>query len=534
MGKRRQIVEILAPTLGIKADAPTDILDPRSQPTGQNFKNYFGINQKEYGTSLYATGVTAVLNTPINHLYEAQFPNAAVLQIFTPVSVYKYTSSGDTYAVDGQTFTGTFSDYWSSVVHNDALLYSNGIDPIQVKPSVGATGTNLQSAVSPTTYKAWGLVSFREHLNLYHTIENGTEYYKRVRWTKKGVLSYSAGTTDFESGTAGAIDVQDCEGEIKLAAPLADGTLAVYSERSIHIQYFVGGDEIYRFEKAVSGVGTPSRRGVVSYEGVNFVFSHDNVYIYYGGSDVKPIGDPIRKYMFSELNGSAIGNVYVEYDPTEREALFHIPTGSNEFPDTTWVYRIQDDAWARLKRNYTAYGRTTRKTGLTWGELTGNWGAQNYNWGFAQIRVDAALRVYGDRSGRVVKVDKTVYSLSESGTTSAQTYIYETPDITSATIVDPNNKTRVDFTSVDKRWSQYIVQMTGNGTAAVFYSIDKGATFQEFPDSPVTLNPANTTYALDLEERGEQIRMRIVNTGLNEFVGVGYQKIEFLPGSENR
>jgi hypothetical protein len=54
------------------------------------------------------------------------------------------------------------------------------------------------------TFKSWCLATLKEHLNLYHVFENGVEYYKRVRWTKKGTLVYTAGTTDFASGLAGA------------------------------------------------------------------------------------------------------------------------------------------------------------------------------------------------------------------------------------------------------------------------------------------------------------------------------------------
>src|SRR6185436_5002488 len=152
-------------------------------------------------------------------------------------------------------------------------LYANGVNPIQMKPTITATGTNMPSAVSPNTYTAWALLSMRDHLLLYHTIEDGTEYYKRARWSKKGLLTYSAGTTDFASGVAGAVDIQDGEGELKTAVPLSGGA-ALYFEHCIHYQYWVGGDEVWRFQKTVPGIGTPARRTVISYADVNYFLSH--------------------------------------------------------------------------------------------------------------------------------------------------------------------------------------------------------------------------------------------------------------------
>ena len=532
MPKRRQILEVFAPTLGIKADSPSLIMDPRSQPTGQNGKMFYGCNQKEYGTSVYATGAGSALGAPINFIFEAKYPSSNVLQVFTHTGVNKYTSGSDSFVSDGQVFTGTISDYWSGIMHNDAFVYSNGVDNIQIKSAFAATGITMASATNVTTYKAYTLASFYDHLNLYRTIESGTNYYKRVRWTKKGVLTYTAATTDFASGTAGAIDLQDCEGEIKTAVPVGAG-MAVYAERSVHIQFFVGGDEVYRFEKVISGHGTPSRRGAIAYKGVNYFVSHDNFHAYYGGDDMRDIGDPVRPFAFGDINNSAMASAYIEVDPKEEEVLFHVPTGTASLPNRTWVYRINDNSWSVLHRSYTASGRFTRRTGLTIGELIGPIGAQTWKFGDAFVSVESLTRLYGDQSGRVVKHDPTVYSVSESGTSAAQTFIYETPDYTASAATDPATGDRVDFTGVEKRWTQFNVEMAGNGTANILYSTNKGSTFVELPESPVTLVNSGSHHVLDIDASSKQIRWRITQTGQNEFIGIKYHSTEFIPGSEN-
>src|SRR3990167_10090720 len=163
MVKRYKVIEIFAPTLGIKSDVPTLEMDPRAQADGLDSKMYYGVNQKEYGTSIYATGAGAVMTGGmVNFLFEAKFPNGNVLQAFTPTNVNRYTSGTDSFVSDGQAFTGTFSDYWSGVTHNDQFIYNNGVDNIQIKTSVSATGTQMNSAVTPTTYKAWGITTSQE------------------------------------------------------------------------------------------------------------------------------------------------------------------------------------------------------------------------------------------------------------------------------------------------------------------------------------------------------------------------------------
>lgn len=530
MIKRHQSVEIFSPTLGIKSDVPTNIMDVRANPTGQNFKTYYGVNQKEYGTSLYATGSASVLSGVPTFVYEAKFPNSTLLQIHTPTQVLKYTSGLDGFVSDGQMFTGTTTDYWNGVMHNDAYVYANGVNPLQVKSSFSATGTNMASAVSPTTYSSWALLSMRDHLLMYHVFENGGEYFKRVRWSKKGALTYSAGTTDFASGVAGGLDIQDCEGEIKTAVPLSGGA-AVYAERSIHYQYWVGSDEVWRFQKTVSGIGTPGRRTVVSHAGINYFLGHDNIYSYEGGNEPKKIGDSVKQALFQELNRTYIANSFLEFDPQENELVVAIPTGTATSADVNWVYRVADDSWARKLRNHTCAGRSSRRSGLTIGELVGPIGAQNFTFGDALVRVDAEVRIYGDPSGRIVKNEVSRYSLSQTGTSIAQIFQIETPDITGVKKIDPIEQDTAQFVTTNQRWQKLWIEMYGTGSVPVSYSTDRGQTFRQFDQSPLTAVVNGTTHQLDMDVSNPFIRVRIGNTGLNEFVGVRYMKLDFIPGA---
>lgn len=538
MPKRHRSVEIYAPTIGIKSDVPTNLMDVRAVSTGQNFKCYYGVNQKEYGTSLYATGAGSVLPNQPGFIYDAKFPDSTILQIITPSQVYAYTQAADTYVTDGQAFTGTYSDFWSGVMHNDNFMYSNGVDPIQVKTTFSATGTNLASAISPNTYKAWSLASLKDHLCLYHTVEGATEFFKRVRWTIKGPLTLSAGTTDFDSGTAGAIDLQDANGEIKCGAPLGAG-VAIYAERSIHLQTWVGGDQIFQFDKISPDIGVPGRRCVYSYSDVNYFLSQANIFSFDGGS-LNPIGDPIKKALFSEVNQSAIANSFLDYDPFENELLVYVPTGTATQPDVCWVYRITDDSWARKLRQHSCAGRFSRRSGLTIGELVGNIGAQNYTFGEALVRVDSEVKLYGDPSGRVVKHDITRYSVSASGTDVPQVYQIESPDIVgisakqgsySGKAQDPIEGDYVEYITSTQRWQRLSIEAFGTGTVAVAYSTDRGNTYTPFSESPITLVVAGTTHWLDMDASSPFVRVRATNTGLNEFVGIRYEKLDFIVGA---
>lgn len=531
--KRKSTIEVYAPVKGIITDTPRNIMDPRSQPTGTNGNLYYGINQKEFGTSLWNTGTVPAVST-VMLLRELQYTNGRSLQYLTSTAMYKYSSTADVFVLDCPTatsYTGTSGDYWSAVMYEEKFIYTNGKDKIQYKAGLASTGTDMPSALSPSTLLAWGIQGLKEHLCLYHVFDNGTEYPKRIQWTKKSPLTYSAATTDFGSGTAGAIDLPDVEGEIQCAVPLS-GNVAVFADESIHTQTYIGGDEIYRFEKSVSGIGTPSRRGAVSNDNVAYVMGYNNMYSYHGGDDLRPIGDAVRRTVFSEINPAAKEHCWVEYDKVYDRVFFHIPTGTSTQCDTTWVYYVKDQAWSRLRRSYASATEYSQKDSVTIGQLVGNIGAQNLTFGAYEALLSARVRLWGDYSGFVVKHDPTRFSITVSGTQTAQPFVYETPDFTGTKQKDPNGS-QVDFTTTKQRWLNATIWACGEGTLLAEVSTDGGRSYAALPQSPQTLVASGSSHSFSVQKRSPQCSVRLSNTGTNEFVGIEYAIVEFIPGSEN-
>lgn len=531
--KRRRVIEILAPTAGRAHNAPQTIIPVRNQPAGKNGKMYYGVNQKEFGTSFYATGTASGLGVAGNYIFDARFASGNELQLFNATGVYTYSGSLDAFVVDGQTFSGAFTNFWDGVMHDDAFIYTNGIDPIQYKAGVGTTGTNMGSALATNTYKAWGITSYYDHLNLYHTIENGTEEYKRVRWTKKGTLSLTA-SGDFDSGTAGAADLQDAEGEIKCALHYGP-TIAIFAEKSIHSQVWVGGSGVYRFEKVVSGLGTPSRRGAIAVRDVIYFIGENSFYAYYGGDDARDIAKPIQPNCYNGISRDQLEYAWVEYDAIYDEVRFHVPTGDEDYADNCWVLRLENNSWSFQEDLNTAKGETKYTRGIRIGDLIGSIGAQYYSFGSYFVGTDATVSILSDNEGNIVKRDPTVYSVVVSGTSTAQSFQYVTPALVgdrTQMAKDPYDNDTVDFTATIKRWQKVNLAMTGAGTADVYYSVDGGASYTKFPESPLTLVSTGTTHQLDLDVSSRMLNLRVSNSAQNEAIGVSYVRVEFIPSRD--
>lgn len=531
--RRDVAIEIVAPTLGLDKTLGESMISPRSSPNLKSANCFYGMLQKDYGTTIFATGVGAVLGEPINLIYEANFGANSVLEVFTHTGMYKYTADSDTFVSDGQIYTGTFTDCWSACMHNDAMIYSNGVDLVQYKPTYSATGT-VMGGVTDSSFKALSVISFANHLNLYHTVENGSECSKRVRWTKAGLLSYNS--LDWSTGYSGFVDLQDMEGNLMTAERLGNNSVVIYGEGSIHMQEWVGGSDVYRFTKMVVDEGTPSRRGVVSNGNVHYVMTHSNIYEYWGGRDLKPIGDKIRTDWTSMINHSALQYAFMEFLPNDYELRVHVPTGVSTHPDTVFICKIREDyAWYVRPEPYTAKGVFSRPSAMTIGQLSGNIGAQN--WKFGDLSIDRGSITYllGDKSGRVVKRDKTAYSLSESGTSAPQVFFFDTKDLSSVGDIDPliRNKYELsEYMDNQTRWLQLKVEAKGHGLMHLQYSTDAGYNWTTFSESPFTIDSTWKMYTADVDIAAEKFMVRISNSATNEVVHVRYAKLSIVPGGE--
>jgi hypothetical protein len=534
MPKRNIAIEILSPTEGLHKELGESFITLRSTPNCLDANAYYGMVQKDYGTTLFATGTGAALGAPSNLVYEANFGSAKVIEAFTHTGMYKYTSSGDTFVSDGQVYTGTFTNFWSVCMHNEAMIYSNGIDLIQYKPAYNSTGTQM-GGVATSSYKANVVVSFAEHLNLYNTTETGSSCPKRVRWSKLGLLGYTG--TDWTSGTAGFVDLQDMEGDLQTAEKLGNAGVAIYGENSIHVQEWVGGSDVYRFTKMITNVGCPSRRGVVANDTTHYFIGRDNVYMYNGGRDLRSIGDSIKAQYIMDISKSSIGNAFVDYVKEDDELRVYIPTGTSTMPDTCYVCKVKENyAWYKENRPYVAKGKVTNSpSGVTIGELLGDIGAQNWKFGDYMVGVGANLTLLTDQSGRITKMDKTVYSLSSTGTQVAQTFIFDTKDISSINDVDPMVRNRYNMSTYmdnKSRWYEIKVEAKGSGSLYVDYSVDAGQTWTSCNPGYATLTPEWNMYIFECDHASPRFMVRTRNSGLNEVVHVRYIKVNFIMGSE--
>lgn len=93
-----------------------------------------------------------------------------------------------------------------------------------------------------------------------------------------------------------------------------------------------------------SGVGILLRRSLVKLsEGVCFFVGHDGFYLYDGVRGFKRVGEGVLKSLLRSINYDYLDAAFAEYKPRSSEILIHVPTGSADTPNITWVYNRREN-----------------------------------------------------------------------------------------------------------------------------------------------------------------------------------------------
>lgn len=534
--KRDVAIEIFAPVEGIHQELGSSMITPRSTPYVKNCNSYYGAVQKEYGYSLLSTATGAILPTTPNFMYEALFPEAAALMAFTHTGMYKYSNAG-TFANDGQSYHGTYTDFWDACIHNEAMVYCNGVDVLQYKPSFSSTGTDMGGIEEVGNYKAKSVVSFKNHLNIYGTVEGGAECPKRNRWTKIGLLDYA--TSDWNSGTAGFVDIQNMDGNILTAEKVGGVGVAIYGERSIHLQTWVGGDSVYQYDKLVDNINIPTRKCVAIADDIHYVFTRSGVYTF-NGLEFTKISQPVERTILEDLNEERLDLAFMEYLIEDKEVRLYVPSSTATIADTCLIYKLEDKAWFKRNIEAACVGRLTRPTAITIGDLTDAIASYTNSIGAFFATATSPMYLLANSAGYVSKRDKTVFSTIDStGGAVAQEFIFDTKDLSSISDIDPMTKDRYNISAYadnETRWLKTKMELKSNsttGSAILQYSTDKGATFVNFPEGAKTVSTDWAMYQWDVDIAAPYCRVRLSNTATLENLAMRYTKVQFVPGGES-
>lgn len=147
------------------------------------------------------------------------------------------------------------------------LVATNGIDPVLVWKN---TGSLVALAGTPFT-RAKVLLRKQPFLLAFNTDNIGDT---AVEWSSDSDIE---DWTPTSINKAGNYNLRDLDSEIVSAVHLGN-RVAIYSRSAMVLGSFVGGANVWSWQRAITGVGAISRRSVVTLDPFNYGFSRDGIF----------------------------------------------------------------------------------------------------------------------------------------------------------------------------------------------------------------------------------------------------------------
>lgn len=214
----------------------------------------------------------------------------------------------------------------------DLLIGTNNVD--QIWKWSGTGNAAALGGSPPTTAK--GIAAFQNYLFLLNTLESGTRYPGRVRWS---LLNNAENWPAANFNT-----LLNLTGQVGQGFGKFGNQMFAFFDRSI-FEIVYTGDAVtpFTFPVASPDIGSVSGHAIVAVDDAIFFPSHRGIYVMAGGVP-KYISAPIED-TWSTINTGRLGNIIGVHNRLYNEVWFAISTGASSSHDKILVYNYVQNWW---------------------------------------------------------------------------------------------------------------------------------------------------------------------------------------------
>jgi len=405
MSERLQQYAVVAPEKGIMRNLPSYLLNDNAVEDSENIRYFQGKAEKVFGYEKFSANTVEGVEK-IRHIKDYFMFDGSDLLVIATDTKLKYWNPTTSLFVDiGSYATG--SDYNpSSTIYNNKLYITNRND--WVKRYDGTTLDNvpaLDDSVADdieggyASCKAKLIRGFQNFLMLGNTLEDGYDTSQRLRWSRYGNPTLWKNESS-GAGQAGYMDFLEDYDPI-MAMELLGNALAVYKKKSIYLVSYVGPPAIFNKVRVVNDIGAISGNVVVPYKSGHYFCGLDNFY-FFDGTNVTPIGDPIKKQFFGEINIAKKELIFGYLLKEFSEIWWVYPKLESDYPNYAMVFNFDTGAWSHRKMpNCMAMGSYWQTASQTWDDTVKPWGSMDMYWDENYLLYGAPKNLIGQTDGYI-------------------------------------------------------------------------------------------------------------------------------------
>jgi hypothetical protein len=116
----------------------------------------------------------------------------------------------------------------------------------------------------------------------------------------------------------------------------------------------VGVDSVRSDDPDSKSIGCPDQSAMCSTPEGIFFFYNNNFYMMSNQCTVTPLASHIEDELRDDINQAKQENIVCWYDPNRRIIYASVPTGSSTYPDRTYLYLLDFQAWVKMTVGFTA------------------------------------------------------------------------------------------------------------------------------------------------------------------------------------
>ena len=295
-------------------------------------------------------GERTVMGTPsIAPYYVFPYDDRTNLSWLYPGLTKVYAWQGGTHTNLTRQSAGVDVDYaatvdrnWTHTILGGVPILNNGIDPPQMwlPPTLGQ---RLQALSNwPTGYTCGAMRAFKQYLVAMDVTKSSTRYPYMVKWSHPaapGTVPVSWDESD-TTKDAGEVSLSDTLDFVVDSLPLRQANV-IYKTATTHLMTFVGGTQIFRFDKLFETFGAVSRRCAAEFFGKHLVFSLNDTVVHDGVQADSILTDKWRKWISANVDITYYPRSFVVHIQRLDEVWMCFPTTGNTLPNRAviWNYR---------------------------------------------------------------------------------------------------------------------------------------------------------------------------------------------------
>ena len=502
---------------GLNSDVAPWSLPPEYITSGKNFRIYAGSIRAAGGSADWA--IAPSMFNP-GHVQSVGSTTGDWWVVLGRAKVYAFDGNigwNDISSTAGYAALGVDDELkWTSCMLAQIPVYNNP----QTRPEAWLSQDGVSKLVplqwdAVDTWETKGITCevMRSHKNFLVAMdltEGSTHYPNVVRVSTAADINGMPYTWDEadKAGLAVRFQLGGDGGRIVDGLSLRDN-FVVYSERSIDIITYTGGEFVWSKRELSNTVGLLTKNGIAEVKGTHFFFGDGDIYSNDGTQIQSILYGRIKDQFTSRVNADYYHKAFIVKNETFKEIWFCVPLDDAEHPNVAYIFNWHDNSWVVRELpysfdratgtlieglTYAGYGSQTSPS-TTWDGLKGKWDAQTQIWG-----------------GRTLSpLDSTIVGVI--GNTSQLKILDPTGGLIDSDF-SPAKISRTDFPLGGHQKTTTITRVYPFMSGDSPVSIQFGA--QDFPGGPIRWKPAvifnpDTERKIDIRVTGELFCWEVVS-----------------------